>query len=748
MSKSLFPFQRPLSQRRVQVWVRSPRAARRWQAVGQIAALIALVATAGLTLNGVWIGIRYILNPNTSHWLDRYLPQTTGLGQAELQTLAAIEAELAQAGFSVGEIIQLQDGDQTGDWLFPVLAPSPRCKTPCAHLVELRLYRPSRQADEARLRLVDRLPVTGPTEETAIAPLVGLVLEHPGSGRQLPWQTVKILAADQQQNWLTLEGRWQRGQVSLLYGQLIQYDAAQGRLRASVVWSSPSQQEPYWLELDGVAPPELVVDQSVGLEPRFAAYRLSGGQSSSIAARSQPISFLEPALGGSLITSDYGKALLQARNGLWSPAAKTLQALKQELKDAWTVEAEAQLGLIKLHSQLTQQQAERTWVSESQQILAYLIDGRWEAAFKRLEQSPAAYDEVQVLLKKDSGRLWKRVTTALQVSPNQADIQVWGLLILSAQQDRSAAMSWLQRQDARAEARSRFQRLLVATRPKPAPTAPTSSTLSQPPAADATVPAATPVTQPPTAVTRWNLMGYLTALYTVEPQRWFSSARIQAAAFDHWYRIQVNSLSDGRSGWRSPATLTPLQSQTLWQQLSFNRQSQLEVLLETTNGFQLATVTVQGLQIQGDRVEVLAASRDRLDTAQAALAFSPGSLNLLAPAVSLAQMSEFTETAWFQALKQLEKNEVLTLPSNLQIQSVDVTDDQQAEFVITAPEAGTATDLGLVILSADGQLLYRNSAIIQAVGVIRDRALPPALLLQDRNNYQLVQWSAAIQQFQ
>ncbi|MFE4108302.1 hypothetical protein [Almyronema epifaneia] len=750
MPNSLFPFQRQLPRRRVQIWVRSPRPVSRLRILWQILALLILVSVAGLTLQSLWLSLRFIVNPNTTHWIERYLPQAnSGLGQAQPQTLAAIEAELDQAGLSAGEIIQLQAAPSTADWLLPVLTPSPLCHSPCQHLVELRLYRASDRSAAPLLRLVDRLAVAGPTEETAIAPLVGSVLEHPGSARQLPFDAVQLLPpVEGQQNWLTLQGHWQRGQVTLLYGQLIQYDPAQSRLRDSLVWSSPTTQKPYWLDLDGVAPAELIINQSIGLEPRFVAYRLSGGQSSQIAVRSQPISFLEPALPGSLITSDYGKALLQARNGLWSAAAKTLTSLKQQLGQAWTTDAEAQLGLIQLHSQTTQQQAERTWASESQQILADLMDGRWSKALTRLEQTPTVYKEVETLLKQDSGRLWQRVTTALQVTPNQAEIQVWGMLILAAQQDQTTAQRWLARQDARLAAQSRYSRLLVALQPQPA--SPAQSVAQKSPAAAAAADTL-PVATQPVASRHWNLMGFLTALYTVEPQSWFAPTGLQPAARDdQWYRIQINSLSDGYSGWQTPtATPTSRQAATLWQQLGLNTRPQVEVLRETATGFELATVTVKGLQVQGDRIWLLATSGDRLDLSQAALALSPDQLTLLEPAQTLTQPPNPNTASWVKTLQQIEKSEAASLPAHLQLQTVDVTGDRQPDVLVTTAASSVANSLtGLFILSPTGQLLYRNPAATQAVAIIRDRALPPALLLQDARNYQLVQWSEADQKFQ
>ena len=46
------------------------------------------------------------------------------------------------------------------------------------------------------------------------------------------------------------------------------------------------------------------------------------------------------------------------------------------------------MDVIRLHSQLTKTQAEKNWASPSQQVLADLIDGRWEKALQVFEASP------------------------------------------------------------------------------------------------------------------------------------------------------------------------------------------------------------------------------------------------------------------------------------------------------------------------------------------------------------------------
>ncbi|MGF1677475.1 MAG: hypothetical protein ACFCUV_27860, partial [Rivularia sp. (in: cyanobacteria)] len=90
--------------------------------------------------------------------------------------------------------------------------------------------------------------------------------------------------------------------------------------------------------------------------------------------------------------------------------------------------------------------ADTSWASPSQQVLAYLIDGRWGEALKIFEASPQNTAEIKNLLKVDTGRLENRIDAALQVNPNRSEVQAWKALIIASQKGTNQADNWLNTQ--------------------------------------------------------------------------------------------------------------------------------------------------------------------------------------------------------------------------------------------------------------------------------------------------------------
>jgi hypothetical protein len=120
--------------------------------------------------------------------------------------------------------------------------------------------------------------------------------------------------------------------------------------------------------------------------------------------------------------------------------------MQKQRREKIPAAAQAQIDMIRLHSQLTKTQADTTWASPSQQVLADLIDGRWGKALQVFEASPQNAQEIATLLKADKGRLWNRVETALQVNPKRPEVQAWGALIIAVQQGQERANTFLQGQ--------------------------------------------------------------------------------------------------------------------------------------------------------------------------------------------------------------------------------------------------------------------------------------------------------------
>ena len=198
---------------------------------------LGIIGAASVTIAGIWLSVKLIVNPEEHHWLETFLPHPSlEAGQATPQTLAQIKANIHQAGFTLGQAALLNytlgaAADST-DWLIPVLATRPYCQTHCRQIVELRVYRPQQVTEtEPLLKLVDRISTVGLEEAFVVAPFVGTAFERPGSARKLPLTQLKSLPNGMASGvWFTLQGEWDRGNTNVLYGQLFRYNPRQARL--------------------------------------------------------------------------------------------------------------------------------------------------------------------------------------------------------------------------------------------------------------------------------------------------------------------------------------------------------------------------------------------------------------------------------------------------------------------------------------------------------------------------------------
>ncbi len=756
-----------------------------------------------MTIGGIWLSLKIILNPEAYPWLAHFAPPSDlALDQTPLQSLDAIQADIREAGFTPGETALLESASggkgDARNWLLPVLAKRSHCQTQCNRIVELRVYRPqSAAAQEPLLKLVDRLPIAGPEEAFVVAPFVGTAFESPGSPRPLPLTQLRSLPNGSNQGmWLTLQGRWNRGNTTVLYGQLIRYHPSQARLSLLLSWTSPAGKYPYWQELDGAQPAELMVDQTVGLHPQFRAYRLERSSSTVSPLQLRPISFAEPALNQPLAQSTYGKALLLARNGLWSAALQTLQSLKQDNGLNWTTDAEAQLQLIRHHAEITKAQADRTWASPRQQLMTYLIDGQWDRALDLFETEAVNDTNGLDFLNADSSRLWNQVSIALRTNPNQPAVQTWGALLLSAQQTPSDALDWLTQQPNSAAIKKRFNTLM------------TPLTASQFKDASAS------------AVQPQRIIGFADQMRSVDLTPWFSpqairpspfpdqaapdQAALDQAALDQavWYRIQVAAFHDGQQWRRPPFSNRYAQSagetghHALWRQLGFDKTPDLEILVQSGARWHRAMqVQVKALQLRGEHLWLLASGRSMLQHRQGEpllLAMSPKTLGRPSreTAITLATLkqrhpqratqiiSTFQHMlSWRDGSEELISSD-LSAPLNrfetalnsLSVQLIDLTGDRQPEALLTLSPTETATILGAtakfahfppsplprtLIFSATGELLYSDlngpdsgsgGSLIALAPLSPGK--PIALVVQTNGQFQLWEWSRREQRFQ
>ncbi|MEM7650328.1 MAG: hypothetical protein AAF283_14195, partial [Cyanobacteria bacterium P01_A01_bin.70] len=149
--------------------------------------LTALLAGAGTVVGfSLWTSAVLIFRPNPPQWLTAYLPDGRPWGDAPLQSLADIEAELSSQQ-SLGDLVdlsQLSDAAELqGLQLLPIVETRSPCSRNCDQIVELRLYS-SPAADS--LQLLDQLRVQGPSEAQVLDPIARGDTGTMGSTHRLP----------------------------------------------------------------------------------------------------------------------------------------------------------------------------------------------------------------------------------------------------------------------------------------------------------------------------------------------------------------------------------------------------------------------------------------------------------------------------------------------------------------------------------------------------------------------------------
>ena len=411
-------------------------------------AIAVLLSSASFMAMFVWVSILVISNPEQLGWLNKILPEwakfSIGDGESS-ETLPQIQAYLSKQGQIAGDFLPL---DEAKSFLLPVFKQRDNCHLDCKYIVELRIYQQSidlksQLGAEKSYQLATQLPVTGPEESFVVAPLVDATDDNQGAATDLPLSEVGRFEGGTPSLgvWFYLRGQRQQGKNAIAYGHIVHYNPQRTHLQLMLSWTSPSGQLPQWRLLTGSVK-ELVVDQTAGLEPQLRVYQVKPAKFILNPIQLEEIS-LTPA---AIQDSAYQNALSIARSGLWTPAFEWLQFIKKQREALLPPTAQAQIDLIRLHSQLTKIQANKSWASPSQQVLADLIDGRWEKALQVFEASPQNAQEIITRLKADKGRLWSRVEAALQVNPNRPEVQAWGALISASRFGSERADSWLKGQ--------------------------------------------------------------------------------------------------------------------------------------------------------------------------------------------------------------------------------------------------------------------------------------------------------------
>ncbi len=739
-------------------------------------AIAILLSSASLITAFAWISVLFIFNPDQVSWLNQILPAWAQipLGKHERpQTLKQIELDLSRKKLMVGEILPLYQ-DTKNSFFIPVFQQRANCESDCQKLVEIRVYQRSQELEfksepENYYYLESQLPITGPEESFVISPLADTTLEPQDISVPLPLTKVQRFEGQTPSPgvWFNLRGERQHGTGAIAYGHIVYYNQERSNLQLMLSWTSPSGQLPKWQQVTGDATKELVIDQTVGLEPYLEVYQVKPLKLFLKPIQLEAINLKSPVLKDSA----YQNALSIARSGLWTPAFEWLKFIKKQRRGL-PEGAQAQMDLIRLHSQLTKSQAQKSWASASEQVLANLIDGRWGKALQVFEASPHNVQEIATLLKGDEKRLWNRAAAALRVNPNRQEVQAWFALILAAQQGQEAANSWLKTQPQITKERLAYIQGLLAKLDGEA----TKSQISHPS----------------------QIVGTVQPIAQVTLSEWLrpnSTADLKLTDNEVWYQVQVSAFSDGKRWLNFPfENLNPPKisaAKFFWETLGINSDPQMQIVVWLPNGEQQITIaTIKAVQLR-DKVLRLLVAAPKIPENQnnvlqpKPLALTNAALEWVQPfPITLRQLHSQNPSGVKVILgnlwKSLQKSGEVpagNIPSFEQMQEklgdwpvqvIDLTNNGQPEIVLTisgitiaslnqsqpesSEEKTNQSPDRTIILSDSDQVIYTDfqknssqklSAIAKLTGV---QSL--ALLVENAQIYNLKRWSEKNQRFE
>jgi len=451
----------------------APAPASSVRSFGKLQSSLKIMLLSGMATTTVglsWLSFQVITDSDVAFWLNQFLPtpRDEQIAAHQPQTLQKILKRLQkQDDFPGTPIVLAADQDiknpllTTKDILVPIY--NKDCsEISCQRLQTLHVYRSLKLPALLRIfqgpryyRLLNRVAVRGPKEST-LANLANNPRLVSGSTQSLPLSRIEpYQPAPQPGSWLRLTGLRTEGSAAAAYGQVMYFHPREAHLVLMLDWASPSGDYPRWQQVTGDQQPELVAQQTVGLEPHFAVYQIRLAPRGDL--QLEHISLAKPAFSN----QGYAQGLLLARSGLWSPAQQWLRAVKKKFPQQWSTKAQAQLDYINLHAQVAQAQVQQTSASSMQNIVAQLVNGEWKSALQVFLAADTDPAEVREMLLNDPGRLSTRVDAFLTVNPQNGNAIAWGTMIRHLQDDPKAALVWAQQKTGKNKtALQKIQKLL------------------------------------------------------------------------------------------------------------------------------------------------------------------------------------------------------------------------------------------------------------------------------------------------
>ncbi|MBE9249670.1 hypothetical protein IQ226_10945 [Dolichospermum sp. LEGE 00240] len=735
-----------------------------------------LLSSAGVIIGVGWMSVLFILNPTQISWVNDFLPKWAKIstGKRELpQTFTAIELGLTQQQRLFGEIMSL-DGKSEESFLLPIFQKRKNCQSHCQELVELRIYKLSQDWEykfqsEKYYYLITKLPVIGLSKSLIESSSVAAISESDNQETKirLPLTKMKAFADSHLVSgfWFYLRGEHKNNDNNITYGQIIYYNPTLKSLQKMLSWKTRNGQLPKWQQITGNDAKELIIDQTVNVEPNLQVYQVKPSQLVANSIYLEAINFQKPAVN----EFAFQQSLFLARNGLWTPAFTWLKSLEKQRKQPFSAAARAQIDVIRLHSEFTRMQAEKSWASPHQQVTADIIDGRWEKALQVLEKSPDNGQEITNLLQTDQGRIWNRAAVALRLNPNRRAVLAWVALIFKVQRGEERANAWLQAQrNINGETLNYIQGIL------------------------------TQLDDDKINAHKSRIIGTVKQVSRINEEDWLPislQTDLKITNNQVWYQVEVSAFHDGTSWLSDPfANFDQLQSQPrkFWRKLlGISSDPSMQVIVWKPNGEQEVTrTTIKAVQVRGQGLRLLmlgsALPESKVNS------FQPRPLALTMDALTWVEPSPVTVKDLYQQQPQLVESMLPVLWRKLQqsgdltagvipdvqemrekmadwpVQLADLTNDQQQEIVVTISDAAIASlnqfdgntskpadsqkRPRTLIFSAGSNIIYSDFAsanqqtLIAIAQLTDDQSL--ALLVENRQGYSLERWSQTNQRFE
>jgi hypothetical protein len=572
--------------------------------------------------------------------------------------------------------------------------------------------------------------------------------------------------------WFYLQGEHRQDNNGIIYGQIFHYNPKLQSLQQMLSWKTRNGQLPKWQEITGNQTKELVIDHTVGIEPNLQVYQVKPSGLVADSIYLEEINFQKSAVK----EFAFQQSILLARNGLWTPAFTWLTSMEKQRQQPFSAAAQAQIDVIRLHSEFTKMQAGKSWASPNQQVTADIIDGRWEQALQVLETSPNYGEEITNLLETDKGRIWNRASVAFRLNSSRRAVLAWVALIFKVQRGEEMANTWLKAQpNIDGETLDYIQGLL------------------------------TKLDDDPINAHKSRIIGNLKQVSRINQQDWLPmSLQTDLNRTDNqvWYEVEVSAFQDGTSWFRYPfANFDQLKDKPrkFWRNiLGISSDPSMQIIVWKPNGEQeVSTANIQAVQVYDRGLRLLISgslsSESQVNSLQLPpLALTVDALKWIEPSpIAIEELytkrRELVEAMLPTIWKTLQKSgdvnadavadfqEMREKMAAWPVQLTDLTGDGQEEIGLTISEVAIAKlsagipssnqsgddDSGAVeqekrprtlIFSADGQVIYSDFAranqqtLIAIAQLTDDQSL--ALLVEKNRGYSLERWSKTNQRFE